>query len=183
MISRRVGFATICSGFVRDGGRCPPYGRRPIPAATARSEALEVGDEVVQLLLRQLAEAGDLLRAVARPVGEDDHLVVGEVRDRVDRRRPDGPPSPASEREIDGDDDDTIAKREFDEAKMQWDTERDELTLKIHTLETELQRTSEMLRAEVFQELKGQYDIKLTAANRDRQEIEQALRTAKRLQI
>ena len=36
----------------------------------------------------------DLLRAVARPVGEDDHLVVREIGNRIDRRGAERPPAP-----------------------------------------------------------------------------------------
>ena len=57
----------------------------------------------------------DLLRAVPRPVGEDDHLVVGQIRNGVNRRGLYRPPAPSGERDEEGGDDEPIAQREFDE--------------------------------------------------------------------
>ena len=95
--------------FKDDVDHREPEGRlRPDDANTG--EALEVdGQRVGDLVL-------DFLRAVACPVGEDDDLVVGQVRNGIDRRAPEGPPSPSAERQVEHDDDDAIAKGRFDEA-------------------------------------------------------------------
>ena len=55
-------------------------------------EAAQVhGERVADLVF-------DFLRTVAGPVGEHDDLVVGEIRNRIDRRGGGRPPPPASER-------------------------------------------------------------------------------------
>jgi hypothetical protein len=65
-------------------------------------EPLEVrGERVRDLVL-------DLLRTVPGPVREDDDLVVGQIRNRVDRRGRQRPPSPASEAEVQNDDDEPV---------------------------------------------------------------------------
>ena len=63
--------------------------RRLRPDDADAGQALQVdGQRIGDLIL-------DLLRAVARPVGEDDDLVVGEIRNGVDRRGAERPPAPA----------------------------------------------------------------------------------------
>ena len=58
-------------------------------------QALQVGGERIRDLVV------DLLRAMARSVGEDDHLVVGEIRDhRVDWCGAQRPPAPTSQAEV-----------------------------------------------------------------------------------
>jgi chromosome segregation ATPase len=64
-------------------------------------------------------------------------------------------------------------EREFENAKIQWDTEREQLNLKIKKLELDLQKAQDTLRGEIFQEMRLQYEPKLAEANRDRQRFEQ----------
>jgi len=73
-----------------------------IDAVKARIAQIH-GEGIADLVL-------DFLRAVARPVGEDDDLVVGEIRDGVDRRRLHGPPAPGSQSRRQRKDDHTIAQ-------------------------------------------------------------------------
>jgi class 3 adenylate cyclase/ribosomal protein L23 len=61
---------------------------------------------------------------------------------------------------------------EFQDAKIHWGTERDQLELKIKRLDTELQRAQDSLRSEIYQEVRSQYEPKLAEANRDRQRLE-----------
>ena len=57
----------------------------------------------------------DLLRGTPRPVGEDDDLVIGEVRDGVDRRRQERPVAPDADEREEGDDEKPVAQRDLDE--------------------------------------------------------------------
>lgn len=68
-------------------------------------------------------------------------------------------------------------EKEFEDAKIGWETDRSHLKLRIIRLETELQRANTSLRAEVQQELHGQYETKLTEANRDRQRLEEEIQS------
>jgi class 3 adenylate cyclase len=61
---------------------------------------------------------------------------------------------------------------EFTDARIQWETEREQLNLKLRKLETELVRTHDSIRSDVFHELGAQYDAKLQEAERDRQQLE-----------
>ena len=76
-----------------------PHARQPLQA---------YGQGIGDLVL-------DLLRRASRPVGEDDDLVVGQVRNRVDRRREQGPVAPAPEEQEAGDDEQAIPQRQLDE--------------------------------------------------------------------
>ena len=73
-------------------------------------EALQVRRERIRDLVL------DLLRAMPRPVGEDDHLVVGEVRDRIDGCGSQSPPAPASQAEVQRDHDETVLQCNVNEA-------------------------------------------------------------------
>ncbi len=57
----------------------------------------------------------DLLRAVPEPVAEDDHLVVGEIGDRVHRRVAQGPVAPGAKRQEGDDHDEAVFERKLDE--------------------------------------------------------------------
>jgi hypothetical protein len=63
-------------------------------------------------------------------------------------------------------------EREFQDAKIQWETERDQLNLKINKLEMELQREADTIRSEIFQEMRTQYEPKLEDAKNERQRLE-----------
>src|SRR4029450_3331290 len=58
----------------------------------------------------------DLLRAVPGPVGEDDDLVVREIRDRVDWGRAERPPAPAGQAEVQRDHDEAMLQGNVNEA-------------------------------------------------------------------
>ncbi len=63
-------------------------------------------------------------------------------------------------------------QKEFEDARITWGTEKEQLNLKIRKLEMELQRTTDELRAEVFQEMRAQYEPKLQEANSARQRLD-----------
>ena len=73
--------------------------------------------EALQVHRQRIADlVFHLLRAVTRPVREDDHLVVRQIRNRVDRRGAQRPPAPAGEADEQGHHDEPVLQREFDES-------------------------------------------------------------------
>jgi class 3 adenylate cyclase len=60
-------------------------------------------------------------------------------------------------------------RQELERAKRQWETERDELLLKIKRLENEATRSKESIRAEIYQELHSLFEPKLVEAHHERQ--------------
>lgn len=71
-------------------------------------QALQVhGERVGDLVL-------DFLRAVPWPVGEDDDLVVREIRNRVDRRGRHRPPAPHAKADVRRDDQKPVPERQFE---------------------------------------------------------------------
>ncbi|MNX81615.1 hypothetical protein D3C86_1133070 [compost metagenome] len=82
----------------------------------AAPDRLDVG----QALEARRERVGDLvlddLRATARPLGEDDDLVLGEVRDRIQRGPGDGEGAPADQADQRDEDDEAVANRPFDDA-------------------------------------------------------------------
>ncbi len=64
---------------------------------------------------------------------------------------------------------------DYENAKIQWETERDQLNLKLKKLELELQRTSDSMRSEIFTEMRNQYEPKLADSNRERNRLEQEI--------
>ena len=60
------------------------------------------------------------LRRAARPVGEHDHLVVGQVRDGVDGRGEQRPVPPAPEEQEEGDHEDAVPQRRVDQPVDHW---------------------------------------------------------------
>ena len=73
-------------------------------------EPLKVrGERVRHLVL-------DLLRAMPGPVRKDDHLVVGEIGYRVDRRGRQRPPSPACQAEVENDNDESVLQCNVDKS-------------------------------------------------------------------
>ncbi len=69
-------------------------------------------------------------------------------------------------------------QKEFEQAKIQWETERDQFILKVTHLENDLLRTQDTMRAEIFQEMRAQYEPKLAEAARERQRLEHELQSA-----
>ena len=88
----------------RGGGPHHPDAGKPLEAHRER-----IGDLVL-----------DLLRRAAGPVGEDDHLVVREVGNRVDGRREQGPVPPPSNQEEEGDHEDAVPERDGDQPVDHW---------------------------------------------------------------
>lgn len=68
-------------------------------------------------------------------------------------------------------------EREFQDAKIEWETEREQLGLKLKKLETELQRANDSIRMEIFNEMRSQYEPKLAEANREQTRLEQETQT------
>jgi class 3 adenylate cyclase len=68
-------------------------------------------------------------------------------------------------------------QREFEDAKIAWQTEKEQLNLKIKKLEMDLQRAQDALRGEIFQEMRAQYEPKLQEANSARQRLELEIQT------
>jgi chromosome segregation ATPase len=64
-------------------------------------------------------------------------------------------------------------EREFQDARMQWQIEREQLNLAIKKLEMDLQRNQSSMRSEVFQEMRTQFESKLAEANLERDRLEQ----------
>ena len=63
-------------------------------------------------------------------------------------------------------------QKELSDAKIAWETEKEQLNFKIKKLEMELQRATDTLRAEIFQEMRAQYEPRLQEANSARQRLE-----------
>jgi class 3 adenylate cyclase len=63
-------------------------------------------------------------------------------------------------------------EREFEETKIHWDTEREELKARVQKLEMELQRSHDAIRGEIYQDLHAQYEPQLVEANRERERLE-----------
>jgi class 3 adenylate cyclase len=63
-------------------------------------------------------------------------------------------------------------ERDFQESKIEWDTEREQLKLKIHKLESDLERVQDSMRAEIFQEIRSQYEPRVDEISRARQRLE-----------
>src|SRR5262249_55911231 len=68
-------------------------------------------------------------------------------------------------------------QKEFEDATIAWENQRDQLSFKIKKLEMELQRGQDSTRTEVFQEVRAQYEPKLAEANRERQRLEQEIQS------
>ena len=69
-------------------------------------------------------------------------------------------------------------EQELDEAKRKWGVERDELSLKIQQLERQTQHSKDVIRQEVFQELRAQYEPKLEAYEHERKRLKDDLESA-----
>ena len=71
-------------------------------------------------------------------------------------------------------------EQEFEEAKIQWDAERDRLTFQVKRLENELQRSRETLRGDALQEIRLQYEPRLLEVTREHQRVEMELESVTR---
>jgi class 3 adenylate cyclase len=68
-------------------------------------------------------------------------------------------------------------EREFEEMKIEWEAAKDEAAIKVTRLQKELQRTQETLRAEAMAELRGQYELKIAEANREREALDREVQS------
>jgi class 3 adenylate cyclase len=69
-------------------------------------------------------------------------------------------------------------ERDFDEAKAQWDLERDELKIRVNQLERQVAHNKDSIRQEVFQELRAQYEPKIEAYEHERKRLKDDLDAA-----
>jgi chromosome segregation ATPase len=69
-------------------------------------------------------------------------------------------------------------EREYQNAKIQWETEREHLNLKLRKVEVELDRAKNSMRTEIFHEMRSEYEPRLAEANRERSRLEQDLQNA-----
>ena len=68
-------------------------------------------------------------------------------------------------------------QREFEESRVQWETERDQLKLKLERIEREGQRDKDDIRNEIFHEIRSQYQPKLTESERECKLLQEQLDT------
>jgi len=66
-------------------------------------------------------------------------------------------------------------EKEFDAAKVKWDAERDQLSVKVQQLERQIQHSKDGIRQEVFQEMRSQYEPKLEAYEHERKRLKDDL--------
>ena len=62
-------------------------------------------------------------------------------------------------------------ERDFEEAKLAWDNERQQLLIRAKKAERDLQHSIEDFRAQIADELRAQYDPQLAAATRERERL------------
>jgi class 3 adenylate cyclase len=70
-------------------------------------------------------------------------------------------------------------EKEYQDLKIESNTERDQLNLKIKKLQLEIDRSRDGMRTEIFQEMRSEYEPKLAEAKRDRNRVEADLRSAR----
>jgi len=68
-------------------------------------------------------------------------------------------------------------QKEFEDARLQWQIERDELSLKLERSERQAQHSKDEIRSEIFQEIRGQYQPKLVESERERKRLQEELET------
>src|SRR5262249_47024631 len=68
-------------------------------------------------------------------------------------------------------------EKELEEARIAWDTEREQLNVKIKKLQMELERSQDTIRAEIFGEMRAQYEPQLADAGRERQRLEREIQS------
>jgi len=62
-------------------------------------------------------------------------------------------------------------KREFEQAKIEWEAQRDQFKVKDQALERELEKSADSVRTEIFQEQREQFKPKLEELRADRQRL------------
>jgi class 3 adenylate cyclase len=66
---------------------------------------------------------------------------------------------------------------EFQMAQIQWNTEREQLKSKLKKIETQLHRAEDAVRAEIYQDMRAQFEPQLAQGNRERQRLEQEIQS------
>lgn len=64
-------------------------------------------------------------------------------------------------------------EKDFEDSRIQWETEREQLNLKLQKMDRDLQNSKDSLRSEIFQEMRAQYEPKLIEANQERSRLHQ----------
>jgi hypothetical protein len=62
-------------------------------------------------------------------------------------------------------------ERDFDAAKLAWDTERQQLLIRARKAERDLQHSIEDIRGQIMEELRGQFDPQLASATRESERL------------
>jgi len=70
-------------------------------------------------------------------------------------------------------------ERDFEQARIEWEQERDQLKMQARNLEREVQKSTDGLRSEIFQELRAQYKPKIEELRRERERFERDLNAAR----
>jgi class 3 adenylate cyclase len=65
----------------------------------------------------------------------------------------------------------------YEDSKIQWETQRNQLNLKIQKLQMDLQGAQDNMRSEIFQEIRSQYEPQLAEANRERNRLGQEIQS------
>jgi hypothetical protein len=69
-------------------------------------------------------------------------------------------------------------EKEFEGARIKWETERDQMKLQLQRVEREAQQGRDEIRNEVFQEMRIQYEPKLAESERERKRLHDELQNA-----
>jgi hypothetical protein len=69
-------------------------------------------------------------------------------------------------------------ERELQEARSNWEIEREDLKLKVKQLEREVQQSKDASRQEIYQELRSQYEPRLESYERERKRLKDDLEAA-----
>jgi len=67
-------------------------------------------------------------------------------------------------------------QKEFEDARLKWQAERDQLLLRIKQLERDVQRGQENIRAEAYQDIRNEYEPK-AESTRKREQLEQEIQS------
>jgi class 3 adenylate cyclase len=69
-------------------------------------------------------------------------------------------------------------QKEFEDARVEWETEREQLKLKLERMERDAQRNKDEIRNEIFHEIRAQYQPKLSASEAECKRLQEELETA-----
>jgi DNA repair exonuclease SbcCD ATPase subunit len=68
-------------------------------------------------------------------------------------------------------------EREFHDAKIHWGMEREQLALQIKRLENDVQNAQDSVRSEIYQEMRAQYEPRITEGEGERQRLEKEIQS------